>query len=186
MGSFFIHALLFYGLSLTGGEPVPTSPSPIKRAVLRVDLVTSPPTEPAPEQMLVEPLSPPAESPVSSKDTLPAKTPDEAIESPTTDGVQTIPWVTADPKVKTLQELPFPPDTANMTAIIEIEVDIDKNGAPTAVKVLNESPKAIFTEWAWEMGMKGLYSPKVTATGPVASKLIIRLDVTPGAPLAIN
>ncbi len=81
-----------------------------------------------------------------------------------------------------MPELAFPPDTVNVTAMLEIEVQLDKDGTPQDVKILRESPKAMFTEWAWEMGMKGQYSPKITAAGPVPSKLSIRIDIAPGMP----
>lgn len=184
-GSFFIHALLFYGLSLTGGNP--PAPSPTTPSVLRVELVSVPPPaepspEPAPEPTLAPTPTEPAEQPVPKDTPAPEAKPSVAVN----DGIQAVPWIPSDPKVQKLQELDFPPDTSNMTATLEIEVTLDKEGKPLTVKVLKESPKAIFTEWAWEMGMKGLYSPKMTVNGPVESSLVIRLDIAPGAPLAIN
>ncbi len=85
-----------------------------------------------------------------------------------------------------MPELAFPPDTVNVTAVLEIEVQLDKDGTPQDVKILRESPKAMFSEWAWEMGMKGQYSPKITAAGPVSSKLSIRIDIAPGMPLEVR
>lgn len=97
-----------------------------------------------------------------------------------------VPWQPQEPKVQKMPELAFPPDTVNITAMLEIEVQLDKDGTPQDVKILRESPKAMFTEWAWEMGMKGQYSPKITASGPVPSKLNIRIDIAPGMPMEVR
>lgn len=184
LGSFFLHALLFYGLTRPGGNTQVSSAA--QKTVMQVQLL------PAEPQLVSAPqeLAPQEPIPVSAQ--APAQAPQPIAEAPklpptqTQTGTQVLPWTASEPKVKKFPELAYPPDTVNITATLEIEVSLDKEGKATDVKVLRESPKAMFTEWAWEMGMKGQYSPKITASGPIASTLVIRLDITPGMPIEVR
>ena len=182
LGSFFLHGLLLYGLSIPGGNThVSSTP---QNTVMEVQLLAQ-----APPHVPVEEVVP-------SQDTLPVETtippqPQVAVsdapkQPAETNKIGIAPLLPADPKVKQFLELPYPPDTVNISATLEIEVYLDKDGKATDVKVLRESPAGLFTEWAWEMGMQGQYSPKITSSGPVASTLRISLAIIPGMPIEVR
>lgn len=178
MGSFFLHALLLYGLSRPGGAMQESSIP--QRSVLEVQLLpASPQTVDVPEEPVV--VADSAPSAVDTQAQPLATAPNAALRKAEETAI--LPWQPADAKVEKFPELAYPPDTTNITATMEIEVSLDKDGKATAVRVVRESPKGMFTEWAWEMGMQGQYKPKITVDGPVASILNIQLDITPGMPL---
>ena len=182
MGSFFLHALLLYGLARPGGT-VQTSSVP-QNTVMQVQLLSQVPvTAPVLETPLTqESLPTPTEVPAQPQPAV-AEAPKQSTGQIQTGVLASTP---SDPKVKKFSELAYPPDTVNISATLEIEVYLDKDGKATDVKVLRESPTGLFTEWAWEMGMQGQYSPKITPAGPVASTLRIRLDITPGMPIEVR
>ena len=176
LGSFFLHALLFYGFTRSSGK-IYTSNEP---QLVTLQLVL-PLAKTAPDTVDKESASTPTSSASSSLSPVAQNSPN----APSTDNVLAL-LAPSEPSVKKFPEIPYPSDTINISATLEIEVDLDKNGNATNVKVVKESPSGLFTEWAWEIGMKGQYSPKITTAGPVAGKLRVRLDITPGAPMEIR
>lgn len=186
LGSFLLHGLLLYAIALPGSAPQTTvvQASP----VLQIQLVPEATTNPEPPVPPVISIEEPTTQ-LNERSSPSAETPKSAVAAATPNQETTrsaVPWRPQEPKVEKMPELAFPPDTVNITAMLEIEVQLDKDGTAQDVKILRESPKAMFTEWAWEMGMKGQYSPKITASGPVPSKLTIRIDITPGMPLEVR
>ena len=184
LGSFFLHAVVFYGLSQSGNS-VQVSSIP-KRVVLQVELLAAAPELTLPTPNALEPI--PVDT--NAKQLAPAaisEAPKEpAKQSNSNANARVLPWNPQEPKVQKFPDLEYPPDTLNITATLEIEVTLDKEGKATAVRVISESPQSMFTEWAWEMGMKGVYTPKITADGPSASTLKIRLDITPGMSVEVH
>lgn len=182
MGSFFVHVLLLYGLVRPGGSTQTSTPP--QNSVIQVQLV---PGLPLPQAVLDVPL-PQKNAPTATEQ--PAQPLNDVALKKSASPVQSqtgfLSPTSASPKVKKFPDLAYPPDTVNISATLEIEVSLDKDGKATDVKVLSESPKSLFTEWAWELGMQGEYSPKVTPAGPVPSTLRIRLDITPGMPVEVR
>ena len=184
LGSFLLHGLLLYALARPGATPSGAD-APVQ--ALRVQLVQQPipaTTEPSPTAPMAQSESTTPESTAASVET------PKSLQAASTQSQEEpramMLWQPQEPKVKKMPELVFPPDTVNITAVLEIEVQLDKDGTALDVKIVRESPKAMFTEWAWEMGMKGQYQPKITASGPVPSKLNIRIDITPGLPMEVR
>lgn len=185
MGSFFLHALLFYGHDHFNGRARRPIASPA--AIIQVQLLPTITVDPlAPEVSPAAIIASEQQRTIEATATAATTAVTEASKQQSQPGVSVLPWVAQSPKVKKFLDIVYPPDTANITATLEIEVSLDKNGKATAVKVLRESPTSMFTEWAWELGMTGQYSPKITADGPVESTLTIRLDITPGMPIEVR
>lgn len=184
LGSFFLHAAIFYGLGRPGSNAQVSSIP--QKVVLQVELLASTPGISLPMPAVLEPVS----AATDAQQPIPAavsEVPGASIkQTPSESKSKVLPWKQQESKVQKFPDLEYPPDTLNITAAVEIEVTLDKEGKATAVRVISESPKAMFTEWAWEMGMKGLYTPKITANGPVESTLKIRLDITPGMPVEVR
>lgn len=188
LGSFFLHAAIFYGLGRPGFN---TNVSSIpKEVVLQVELLaaTSETSSPVTEPALAPTTT--ALDPTLLNDSIPKSTPvadlPNSVVKQDKSELNVLPWKQQKPKVQKFPDLEYPPYTANITASLEIEVTLSKEGKATSVRVISESPQAMFTEWAWEMGMQGVYTPKITADGPVASTLNIRLDIAPGVPIEIR
>lgn len=186
LGSFFLHAAIFYGLGRPGSS-VQFSNMP-QKVVLQVELLASTPeiSLPAPAPLEPIPVAPDAQQTIPAAVSEAPKESTKQTQSESKSKSKMLPWKQQESKVQKFPDLEYPPDTLNITAAVEIEVTLDKEGKATAVQVISESPKAMFTEWAWEMGMKGLYTPKITANGPVESTLKIRLDITPGMPVEVR
>lgn len=184
LGSFFLHAAIFYGLGRPGSSVQFSNMS--QKVVLQVELLASTPEISLPAPAPLEPIPVAADAqqpiPLAVSEAPKESTKQTQLES----NSKVLPWKQQEPKVQKFPDLEYPPDTLNITAALEIEVTLDKEGKATAVRVISESPKSMFTEWAWEMGMKGLYTPKITANGPVESTLKIRLDITPGMPVEVR
>lgn len=174
--SILLHLIIFYVVQLSNSVKTAQVQKPIETFMIQAELVNISKTP------LVEKAD---TAPQPESDVPPA--PDTKQDSEPIDQENTLPikniWIEKEASVVGMPEIEPPSETMFMSASLEIEVTLDKNGKPKSVKVISESPAMYFSEWLWEMGMQGTYQPRITPNGPVESKIRVHFDITPGLPM---
>lgn len=187
MGSFLLHALVIYVLSSNGAsnptlEPLVTPPGVINARIL--GKVANAENE-VPD-VLLEALAPDYQSIETPASMDLALNNNSALVEPPPVAIVPKNWLPQEPSVLAMPTIDLPQETQTISGSIDIEIILDKEGKPTSVRIVQESPASLFTEWAWQMGMSGTYNPKISTSGPIESKLTVHFDIAPGVPAVMR